>query len=410
MYNNIKNFVKPQYAALFLVCIGCLLLLIFTKSRIEGARGRRGKNTTNLASQNTAKINNLQISDNRQNDAISKLNSRYDEMKKQLDNKGNTLSAESDIIMKTIDSKSGEVLAQNASILQKLDLKEKDILKNVALKEKEISDSLYNQSIMFKTGLQNDASKFKTNSDEVSNIINIEKGKTVEASEKAKEYSELAEDMYKNMAGTLTYNSVKTATEQPNTSKQTFTTMFSGTNFVPNTGYYETFVQREQFDTALLQAKPANPPLLNAPSLNALTEDVVAKINAFNAAYAVYVQTPSESSATKTAKLTLLQDANTNLATSLTNLQNAYPLKTDKTTDNKSYMDDATFKSEHAVILEKSKQIDVVRQELDAKMENILKGRSPQNDFTNEYDSTVYTGVLWSILGTSLLYYIFTEL
>ena len=71
---------------------------------------------------------------------------------------------------------------------------------------------------------------------------------------------------------------------------------------------------------------------------------------------------------------------------------------------------DGTFKTNHQEIMEKSKSIDELRRNLDSKMDAILKIRNPPNELTQQYDSTVYTGIMWSVLATSVLFYVFTEM
>lgn len=471
MYNNIKNFVKPQYAALFMVCIGCLLLLIFTKSRIEGivfdrdfrdlkkdVKDQDGdiKGLKKDVKDQAGDIKELKTNDTAQTTGfgteISKLNTNYDNLnrkfetvngsltglakkvettstqsvanasantseitaanKKAIDDFNSTVSlnmkefdSKKTGLVAEIDSKNADLLAnldsklssKNASLLQNLDEKQSEIMKNLDTKQKEISDNLYNQSTMHKNGLQNDAKAFKSVANETTASIVAAKGETIDASQNAKESADSAEDVYKNVFGKSTFDSVKiatqqpTATQQPSVTQQAFTTMFSGSNFVPNTGYYETFVQRERFVTTTPEFQP-NPV---SPSFIRLENNILNAANTFNAEYAKYILAPSVKD---TAALTT---AANNLNAALVALTNAYP--TTGTTD-------TVAKSNHATIIAKSKEIDTLRRDLDAKMENILKGKAPQNDFTNEYDSTVYTGVLWSILGSSLLYYIFTEL
>jgi len=421
MYNNIKNFVKPQYALLFLVCIGCVLLLIFTKSRIEGARNRKNVNSiqtadiailkTSDAAQNKdiatlkTQTGDIVTSDKTQTGDIDKLKTSYENLNKDFSGLAAKVQNASGLNTKVIedanakaigdfksivDSKVTEIESKNASILQNLDSKQKEILNDMDLNGKKISDNLYNQYTMYKTNMDSASASF----DEVKTSVLTAKDETLAASQQAKNSADSAEQAYKDMLGLKTLNDVRSA------GKQAFTTMFSGVNFVPNTGYYETFVQRERFETVPLEPKSGT------SSLNTLTEEVISKINDFNDAYSKYVLTPADPAGTKDTALQNLRTKNTSLTNALNALKTAYPT----TADNPSYKNDTNFKIEHATIVEKSKQIDAVRQELDAKMENILKGRAPQNDFTNEYDSTVYTGVLWSILGTSLLYYIFTEL
>jgi hypothetical protein len=170
--------------------------------------------------------------------------------------------------------------------------------------------------------------------------------------------------------------------------------MFSGSNFVPNTGYYETFVQRERFETPEFEPNPVSPSFIE------LENNILNAANAFNAEYAKYILAPTPTPPTMKDTRALTAKA-IDLSNALLELKNAYP--TSGTTK-------SSAETNHANIIAKSKEIDALRRSLDAKMENILKAKAPQNEFTNEYDSTVYTGVLWSILGTSLLYYIFTEL
>jgi len=60
-------------------------------------------------------------------------------------------------------------------------------------------------------------------------------------------------------------------------------------------------------------------------------------------------------------------------------------------------------------ILDQSRELDELRRDLDTKMEAIVKSKNRIDEPSIEYDSTVYAGILWSILGTSLLFYVFTE-
>ena len=486
MYNNIKNFVKPQYAALFMVCIGCLLLLIFTKSRIEGFVGDRDfKDLKKDVKDQDRDIKGLKTSDNTQDrdikglqtsdktqdrdikglqtsdiaqtgditglksqigTEISKLNTSYENLNKEfatvkgsisgLATKVETAATQSianatantseiaaanakaiadfnstmSLNMKEFDSKktgivadlesknaellaknteildtrSAELLKQNAALIQNLDSKQSEIMKNLDSKEKEISNSLYNQSTMYKTGLQNDSKVFQSISNEAKAAVISAKGETIDAKESAKYSADSAEDVYRNVFGKSTFDSVKIAT-----TRQAFTTMFSGSNFVPNTDYYETFVQREQFAT------PDFTPKAGSNTFTKLEKDILSAANDFNNEYAKYILAENKDKDTLQRKAKTLNDA-------LIALQTAYP---------ESGTTHESAKTIHEEdIIAKSKEIDAMRRSLDAKMENILKGKAPQNEFTNEYDSTVYTGVLWSILGTSLLYYIFTEL
>ena len=83
-------------------------------------------------------------------------------------------------------------------------------------------------------------------------------------------------------------------------------------------------------------------------------------------------------------------------------MQNAY---------NRSPQNSETdFKTNHQEILNNAKSIDELRRSLDSKMNAILKNKIEPNELTRQYDSTVYTGIMWSVLATSVLFYIFTEM
>lgn len=62
-------------------------------------------------------------------------------------------------------------------------------------------------------------------------------------------------------------------------------------------------------------------------------------------------------------------------------------------------------------IIQKHKDIVKLRNELDMKSGELNKLNDPfYRDFQAKYDASVYSGVLWSILASSLLYYVFTKL
>jgi hypothetical protein len=60
-------------------------------------------------------------------------------------------------------------------------------------------------------------------------------------------------------------------------------------------------------------------------------------------------------------------------------------------------------------IVKKAHEIDELRRDLDTKMDAIMQSKNRTDEPAVTYDSTVYAGILWSVLGTSLLFYVFTE-
>jgi hypothetical protein len=62
-------------------------------------------------------------------------------------------------------------------------------------------------------------------------------------------------------------------------------------------------------------------------------------------------------------------------------------------------------------IIKKHEEILNLRHELDMKTEELYNINNPvYNDQKTKYDASVYSGILWSILASSLLYYVFVKL
>ena len=142
------------------------------------------------------------------------------------------------------------------------------------------------------------------------------------------------------------------------------------------------------------------------PELFNLEKELIEKINNFNTIYYEYVRCLSGGSNCTVG--TPMTEENVISASHIVN-EKAKELKT-KYESQTNYTTDTIFKSTHESIMNKAKQIDELRRAIDTKMETILKNKNPPNELTRQYDSTVYTGIVWSILATSVLFYIFTEM
>jgi hypothetical protein len=69
------------------------------------------------------------------------------------------------------------------------------------------------------------------------------------------------------------------------------------------------------------------------------------------------------------------------------------------------------FNENQSQILRRAKEINGVRSDLDNKMRELYKiDGNLQQDYFLQYDSVMYTGILFSILATTILYYTFTKL
>jgi len=142
------------------------------------------------------------------------------------------------------------------------------------------------------------------------------------------------------------------------------------------------------------------------PELFNLEKELIEEINNFNTIYYEYVRCLSGGSNCTVG--TPVTEENVISASHIVN-KRAEELKI-KYENQPNYTSDTIFKSTHESIMNKAKQIDELRRTMDTKMETILKNKNPPNELTRQYDSTVYTGIVWSILATSVLFYIFTEM
>ena len=69
------------------------------------------------------------------------------------------------------------------------------------------------------------------------------------------------------------------------------------------------------------------------------------------------------------------------------------------------------FKTNHSKLLSGEKQVQHLRSDLDTKLKEIYKiDGNLHQDSMLQYDSVMYTGILFSILATTALYYTFTKL
>jgi len=138
-------------------------------------------------------------------------------------------------------------------------------------------------------------------------------------------------------------------------------------------------------------------------SLFDLEKVLIEKINDFNATYYRYIRCKTTSCTENVKTEQDVKDKSVEVNKAITDLQTAYA-------NAKLQTNDTTFKDNHKIIMEKANSIDELRRSLDTKMDTILKNRIIPNEMTKQYDSTVYTGIMWSVLATSVLFYVFTEM
>jgi predicted nucleic acid-binding Zn-ribbon protein len=254
-------------------------------------------------------------------------------------------------------------------------------VKNLKTTHDSLSKNLSQQYEMYKTGINTEGSNAISSIQNMNKSVTDASEQAIGARDKAKEYADLSNKIYNDVFGALTTRVI----QQDNVESQGK----QGFDSMDGTGY--------------IKPDPSNKNLFD------LEKDLVLKINQFNNTYYNFVRCSSGGSVNcdtgnKKTEQNVKDDADAVMA-SATNLQNAYTnAKTNILTN------DTTFKSNHQEIMDKSRSIDELRRNLDSKMDFIMKSRNPPNELTQQYDSTVYTGIMWSVLATSVLFYIFTEM
>jgi len=510
MYNNIKNFINPRYATLFLFCIVSLLIIIFMKSRrsVEMFVGgdlkkinRMSNDIGDLEKDMTRKLNKSEF-DNKiadintevgkklnkgefektvttiNNQVNSKLNTsdfntRVTDINTEVGKKLNTSDFENTIgninnkfnnkldsskfettltnINGRFDSKLntadfGKTLSADQTIVQlKADLSNVPTLDNIG--------TVVSDQVQTKVGDINQAKSDLTNAynrydvsmaSQYSNYNNNATAKLTafddnatakftafdgNASTKTTTFdgnastkTGILDSKYDSKIGELT--ALKSAAETAKIAALSAKTDAETAKFQTQKMYDEVF--KEQSSQVVTQSNVYRAGLKFNPIKNFyepfgtmyeafetregfsddvfnLERQVIADLNAFNIAYDKWITCKLQG--TSCSSLATLEGdlsaASSKLAGSINTLTTAYP---------KTANVDGTQTDKTQEMIDRARAIDALRRDLDTKMNAIIKSKNRLDEPAIEYDSTVYAGILWSVLGTSVLYYVFTEL
>ena len=432
MYNNIDKFIDPKYGALFLVCIAGILLIIFINSRkiIEGAKSKKGKGkkskgakknkkekstqallkNSGVTDKNVVAANELMTAQNAGQPSSSNtaavtaasISKIIDNIDKRIETKVNQVAPniikkitpsmmKSSLVIplaeikknqqdinnqiKTITSSENDFNKRVKNVISDLDQQAKTNMDNLTNYYKDISLNLYNQQNMYKTGLSNESTNALASIKSLNADSSALSNQAIVARDGAVESKNRVEKIYNDVFGKTTATIV-----QQDIQKEAFTQR----DFVPNSGIKEgaTFERSVPIDITLFD----------------LEGKLISAINDFNTTYYAYIK--CSSSGTVQCNVKVVNAKAKAIHDAIAALQSKY---TYSITDEK-------FKENHQIIMDKSKSIDELRRGLDDKMATIIKMKTSPNEMTMQYDSTVYTGIMWSVLATSIVFYIFTEM
>ncbi len=146
-----------------------------------------------------------------------------------------------------------------------------------------------------------------------------------------------------------------------------------------------------------------------------LEQQVMNNLNTFNSLYAAYIRCKTGSAETTTvagqpyntgcsqtpAQLTAVQGAYDTLNTSISNLNSAI--------SKVSSFGDAGANRDN-IMAQQAANVQL-RNQLDIKMQELLNSdNSISSIYQKNYDSTIYAGILWTVLASSMIYYVFVKL
>lgn len=285
--------------------------------------------------------------------ALKPIINEINSVQKTTENELNAISQ----IMKGFDNKVTNSIKQ-------LNSKTQDDIQNLTETQKSLLSNLSQQYDMNKTGLSSQVSDATKSIIKMNTQISDASNEAVVAKNDAQKYSDLSQRIYNDVFGASTARVV----HQDNNKLERFTSM--------NT------IDNNLFDLEI---------------------DLISKINQFNDTYYKYIRCSSGGSQLYCASNNKTE---TDVNTAATAVDNAAKLLEDAYKNSPKNSGDL-FESNHKEILEKAKSIDELRRSLDTKMDTIIKIKNP---LTQQYDSTVYTGIMWSVLATSVLFYVFTEM
>ena len=424
MYNNITKFINPKYATLFLIVLGGILLAMFMNSRY-----REGYSNTQINNKLGEKLNKKDLDDKiKQTAAIKAINSDIRNINtNKLDSRSSVITnlkkdvtgLKTDVtglktdVNKKLDNSSSVISDLQAGIKTKLDASVFDsTMKNVPTGNtiSEMVDGKINAKAgdinaakdLFEQNAATKMTAFDANAaDKTASFNGTVVTQTASFNSNADTQRNAFNGLFDNKYGTFdsyakvatnTVGSMKDASVSAaeraeaalNQSIQIQNNIFgaSSEKMITQANQYNTNDAMKTMDPSLNRVKEG---LVNQDDLLRKETDVKTAITAYKTAADNYNNTQSD------ANLASLLSATSALVTITNDLKDAYSAPGLDETDS---------------IKAKASAIDNLRRELDTKMQQVLN----KQDITNQYDSTVYTGIMWSVLGTSLLYYIFTEM
>lgn len=340
------NIIKSNYEIIFFIFVSCIIVFLFINSQ-KIVEG----------------ISNKQINDQVKKELPSLVSRALNPIIKKINRTQRTTKYELNNISRKMNDFDNKV----TNSIKQLDSKTQDGITNLIETQKNVLSNFSQQYNMNKTGLSSQVYNATKSIKNINRRISDATNEAVVAKNNAQKYSDLSQKIYNDVFGASTARVVHQDNQK-----------------------LEQFTQMKTIDNKLFD----------------LEKDLISKINQFNDTYYKYIRCYSGGSQEYCGTNNKTNKEVTTAATAVNNavkaLEDAYKLSPKNNGE--------IFESNHKEILEKAKSIDELRRSLDTKMDTIIKSKNTPNELTQQYDSTVYTGIMWSVLATSVLFYVFTEM
>ena len=142
-------------------------------------------------------------------------------------------------------------------------------------------------------------------------------------------------------------------------------------------------------------------------------KELVVKINDYYKTYQNYMRTDTTNIQTRSSNKTILDTKKNELDTAITNINSkiADLRAINLTANESSKITKTSYDNNYQDILRTHARNINLRSELDEKLKTINNVKNSYSDmYANQYNATIYTGILWSILATTMIYYVFVKL
>ena len=391
------NIIQSKYRYVFLICILCILVGLFMRSTkiIEGKssmkkkkpkkkpKKKKGKKKSERTKEEIRNTNTIKTEVNKQvpplvasmvQAPITNINNTQATAKNLLD----TLQEKQTNVTNSVNNLNRDIKDTSQEYSDKLSKAHDEKLSILSQQYQSYNTGLLTQTTEATESIKKTKSEISNVLEQANQALDASRQLAEDSKQSAAEAKNHANNIFKALSANIIHNNNNTFKKEP------FEPM-DGSGYTAKNSY-----------TSCINGATKDMNLFD------LEKELIQTINEFNTTYYSFARCSSSGTGNCNERDIITKSDAVNCAA--TNLTEAYTKKVN------IYTSDASFNINRQELMNKAKSVDEFRRSLDSKMDAIIKSKNPPNELTQQYDSTVYTGILWSVLATSVLFYIFTEM